>query len=142
MKKKNWIELLHVQNLILKHLWLLFSFFSYLFCFKNFDMIYLRMGFPRLTLAKQAELAPQLMKCIQDKPQPQQDWWVINIFWFKMSNSYSSPLPQVAMKQWFSLITLFSLTPDWVWSIFSILFSINFLGTSKNNLFNSQSFIV
>ena len=37
-------------------------------------MIYLRMGFPRLTLAKQAELAPQLMKCIQDKPQPQQDW--------------------------------------------------------------------
>ncbi|XP_058950151.2 proteasome adapter and scaffold protein ECM29 isoform X1 [Pocillopora verrucosa] len=39
----------------------------------NFDMIYLRMGFPRLTLAKQAELAPQLMKCIQDKPQPQQD---------------------------------------------------------------------
>ena len=67
VKKKILIELLPVQNLR-------FSFFSYLFCFKNFDMIYLRMGYPRLTLAKQAELAPQLMKCIQDKPQPQQDW--------------------------------------------------------------------
>ncbi|XP_078353041.1 LOW QUALITY PROTEIN: proteasome adapter and scaffold protein ECM29-like [Oculina patagonica] len=39
----------------------------------NFAILYLRMGFPRLPLETQVELAPQLIKCIQDKPQPQQD---------------------------------------------------------------------
>ena len=33
------------------------------------------MGFPRLLPETQVELAPLLIKCIQDKPQPQQDWW-------------------------------------------------------------------
>ncbi|KAJ7383849.1 hypothetical protein OS493_025725 [Desmophyllum pertusum] len=39
----------------------------------NFAILYLRMGFPRLPPETQVEIAPQLIKCIQDKPQPQQD---------------------------------------------------------------------
>ncbi|XP_020604939.1 proteasome-associated protein ECM29 homolog [Orbicella faveolata] len=39
----------------------------------NFAILYLRMGFPRLPPETQMELAPLLIKCIQDKPQPQQD---------------------------------------------------------------------
>ncbi|XP_065083000.1 proteasome-associated protein ECM29 homolog [Ochlerotatus camptorhynchus] len=39
----------------------------------NFAIIYVTMGFPRLTVEEQTELAPQLMNCLEGKPQPHQD---------------------------------------------------------------------
>lgn len=38
------------------------------------------MGFPRLTVEEQTELAPQLMNCLEGKPQPHQDKYVSGLF--------------------------------------------------------------
>ncbi|XP_062591295.1 proteasome adapter and scaffold protein ECM29-like [Saccostrea cucullata] len=39
----------------------------------NFSIIYIRMGYPRLAPDKQAELVPLLLKCLEGKPNSQQD---------------------------------------------------------------------
>ncbi|XP_055592523.1 proteasome-associated protein ECM29 homolog isoform X3 [Uranotaenia lowii] len=39
----------------------------------NFAIIYITMGFPRLTIQEQTELAPSLMNCLEGKPEPHQD---------------------------------------------------------------------
>nr|XP_019552043.2 proteasome-associated protein ECM29 homolog [Aedes albopictus] len=39
----------------------------------NFAIIYVTMGFPRLTIEEQTEMAPQLMNCLEGKPEPHQD---------------------------------------------------------------------
>ncbi|KAM3938188.1 proteasome adapter and scaffold protein ECM29 isoform 2-T2 [Leptodactylus fuscus] len=39
----------------------------------NFTIIYIKMGFPRLPLENQCELAPSLLTAMEGKPQPQQD---------------------------------------------------------------------
>nr|XP_054765332.1 proteasome adapter and scaffold protein ECM29-like [Lytechinus pictus] len=39
----------------------------------NFTILYLKMGFPRLEISKQAELAHSLIKCLEGKPPLQQD---------------------------------------------------------------------
>ncbi|XP_062561882.1 proteasome-associated protein ECM29 homolog [Armigeres subalbatus] len=39
----------------------------------NFAIIYVTMGFPRLTVEEQSEMAPQLMNCLEGKPEPHQD---------------------------------------------------------------------
>ena len=40
---------------------------------RNFTILYLKMGFSRLTQDKQLEYLPQLLLCIKEKPKPQQD---------------------------------------------------------------------
>lgn len=35
------------------------------------------MGYPRLEVGKQCELAPTLLTAMEGKPQPQQDRWVL-----------------------------------------------------------------
>lgn len=42
----------------------------------NFAIIYITMGFPRLTVEEQTELVPALMNCVEGKPEPHQDKWV------------------------------------------------------------------
>ncbi|XP_045903275.1 proteasome adapter and scaffold protein ECM29 [Micropterus dolomieu] len=39
----------------------------------NFTIIYIKMGYPRLEVGKQCELAPTLLTAMEGKPQPQQD---------------------------------------------------------------------
>ncbi|XP_058829138.1 proteasome-associated protein ECM29 homolog [Topomyia yanbarensis] len=39
----------------------------------NFAIIYITMGFPRLTIEEQTEMAPLLMNCLEGKPEPHQD---------------------------------------------------------------------
>ncbi|KAM8960529.1 proteasome adapter and scaffold protein ECM29 [Pelodytes ibericus] len=39
----------------------------------NFTIIYIKMGFPRLPIDKQCELAPSLLTAMEGRPQPQQD---------------------------------------------------------------------
>ncbi|XP_034043433.1 proteasome adapter and scaffold protein ECM29 [Thalassophryne amazonica] len=39
----------------------------------NFTIIYIKMGYPRLEVEKQCELAPTLLTAMESKPQPQQD---------------------------------------------------------------------
>uniref|UniRef100_I3JQE4 Ecm29 proteasome adaptor and scaffold n=3 Tax=Oreochromis niloticus TaxID=8128 RepID=I3JQE4_ORENI len=39
----------------------------------NFTIIYIKMGYPRLEVVKQCELAPTLITAMEGKPQPQQD---------------------------------------------------------------------
>lgn len=39
----------------------------------NFAIIYIIMGFPRIELEKQLELTPQLIKCLEGKPEIHQD---------------------------------------------------------------------
>ncbi|XP_038148704.1 proteasome adapter and scaffold protein ECM29 [Cyprinodon tularosa] len=39
----------------------------------NFTIIYIKMGYPRLEVAKQCELAPTLITAMEGKPKPQQD---------------------------------------------------------------------
>lgn len=39
----------------------------------NFTIIYIKMGYPRLDVAKQCELAPTLLTAMESKPEPQQD---------------------------------------------------------------------
>ncbi|XP_063311357.1 proteasome adapter and scaffold protein ECM29 [Pelobates fuscus] len=39
----------------------------------NFTIIYIKMGFPRLPIEKQCELAPSLLTAMEGRPQPQQD---------------------------------------------------------------------
>ncbi|XP_076874647.1 proteasome adapter and scaffold protein ECM29 [Brachyhypopomus gauderio] len=39
----------------------------------NFTIIYIKMGYPRLDVAKQCELAPTLLTAMEGKPEPQQD---------------------------------------------------------------------
>uniref|UniRef100_A0A5F8GCD5 Ecm29 proteasome adaptor and scaffold n=1 Tax=Monodelphis domestica TaxID=13616 RepID=A0A5F8GCD5_MONDO len=39
----------------------------------NFTIIYVKMGYPRLPVEKQCELAPTLLTAMEGKPQPQQD---------------------------------------------------------------------
>ncbi|KAG9346893.1 hypothetical protein JZ751_005820 [Albula glossodonta] len=39
----------------------------------NFTIIYIKMGYPRLEVQKQCELAPTLLTAMEGKPQPQQD---------------------------------------------------------------------
>uniref|UniRef100_A0A8C5D594 Ecm29 proteasome adaptor and scaffold n=1 Tax=Gouania willdenowi TaxID=441366 RepID=A0A8C5D594_GOUWI len=39
----------------------------------NFTIIYIKMGYPRLEVGKQCELAPTLLTAMEEKPQPQQD---------------------------------------------------------------------
>uniref|UniRef100_A0A4W3HWV2 Ecm29 proteasome adaptor and scaffold n=1 Tax=Callorhinchus milii TaxID=7868 RepID=A0A4W3HWV2_CALMI len=39
----------------------------------NFTIIYIKMGYPRLSVEKQCELAPSLVTAMESKPQPQQD---------------------------------------------------------------------
>jgi len=40
---------------------------------KNFTIIYIKLGYPRMTAAKQAELAPCLLNALDGKPQSHQD---------------------------------------------------------------------
>ncbi|KAL7988627.1 hypothetical protein Chor_007546 [Crotalus horridus] len=40
---------------------------------QNFTIIYVKMGYPRLPVEKQCELAPTLLTAMEGKPQPQQD---------------------------------------------------------------------
>uniref|UniRef100_A0A673VCA3 Proteasome adapter and scaffold protein ECM29 n=1 Tax=Suricata suricatta TaxID=37032 RepID=A0A673VCA3_SURSU len=44
----------------------------------NFTIIYVKMGYPRLPVEKQCELAPTLLTAMEGKPQPQQDRYVLN----------------------------------------------------------------
>ena len=46
---------------------------KYFSAFQNFSIIYIRMGYPRLENDKQAELVPLLVKCLDGKPNTQQD---------------------------------------------------------------------
>ncbi|XP_056374752.1 proteasome adapter and scaffold protein ECM29 [Hyla sarda] len=39
----------------------------------NFTIIYIKLGYPRLPMEKQCELAPSLLTAMEGKPQPQQD---------------------------------------------------------------------
>ncbi|XP_064625293.1 proteasome adapter and scaffold protein ECM29-like isoform X2 [Lineus longissimus] len=39
----------------------------------NFNILYIKLGYPRLDPAKQAELVPSLISCLETKPTPQQD---------------------------------------------------------------------
>ncbi|XP_058466922.1 proteasome-associated protein ECM29 homolog [Malaya genurostris] len=39
----------------------------------NFAIIYITMGFPRLSIEEQTEMAPLLMNCLEGKPEPHQD---------------------------------------------------------------------
>ncbi|XP_053690406.1 proteasome-associated protein ECM29 homolog [Sabethes cyaneus] len=39
----------------------------------NFAIIYITMGFPRMTVEEQTEMAPQLLNCLEGKPEPHQD---------------------------------------------------------------------
>ncbi|XP_056628052.1 proteasome adapter and scaffold protein ECM29 isoform X2 [Triplophysa dalaica] len=39
----------------------------------NFTIIYIKLGYPRLEVSKQCELAPTLLTAMEGKPQPQQD---------------------------------------------------------------------
>lgn len=39
----------------------------------NFSIIYITMGFPRLTTEKQIELAPMLLNCLEGKPESHRD---------------------------------------------------------------------
>ncbi|XP_075050368.1 proteasome adapter and scaffold protein ECM29-like [Mixophyes fleayi] len=39
----------------------------------NFTIIYIKMGYPRLPLENQCELAPSLLTAMEGRPQPQQD---------------------------------------------------------------------
>lgn len=39
----------------------------------NFSIIYLTMGFPRLSIEKQTELVPSLLNCLEGKPENHQD---------------------------------------------------------------------
>lgn len=39
----------------------------------NFSIIYVTMGFPRLTIGKQTELAPLLLNCLEGKPENHRD---------------------------------------------------------------------
>ncbi|XP_018425453.1 PREDICTED: proteasome-associated protein ECM29 homolog [Nanorana parkeri] len=39
----------------------------------NFTIIYIKMGYPRLPIEKQCELAPSLLTAMEGRPQPQQD---------------------------------------------------------------------
>lgn len=39
----------------------------------NFSIIYITMGFPRLSMEKQTELATKLLNCLEGKPESHQD---------------------------------------------------------------------
>ncbi|KAK2167662.1 hypothetical protein LSH36_25g00006 [Paralvinella palmiformis] len=39
----------------------------------NFTVLYIKMGFPRLDVGKQAQLVPQLIKCLEGRPDAQQN---------------------------------------------------------------------
>ena len=43
----------------------------------NFSIIYITMGFPRLSIDKQTELAPVLLNCLEGKPESHQDKYVL-----------------------------------------------------------------
>eukprot|EP00063_Salmo_salar_P075230 XP_014050065.1 PREDICTED: proteasome-associated protein ECM29 homolog [Salmo salar] len=43
------------------------------FSLQNFTIIYIKMGYPRLEVGKQCELAPTLLTAMEGKPEPQQD---------------------------------------------------------------------
>ena len=43
---------------------------SYPLLFQNFTIIYIKMGYPRLTVQEQLDLLPLLWKAIQGKPNP------------------------------------------------------------------------
>uniref|UniRef100_A0A8C5WUP7 Proteasome component Ecm29 N-terminal domain-containing protein n=1 Tax=Laticauda laticaudata TaxID=8630 RepID=A0A8C5WUP7_LATLA len=49
------------------------SFQTYFCILQNFTIIYVKMGYPRLPVEKQCELAPTLLTAMEGKPQPQQD---------------------------------------------------------------------
>lgn len=51
------------------------NFNCFSFSLQNFTIIYIKMGYPRLEVGKQCELAPTLLTAMEGKPQPQQDWW-------------------------------------------------------------------
>lgn len=40
---------------------------------QNFSIIYIPMGFPRLNMEKQTELAAKLLNCLEGKPESHQD---------------------------------------------------------------------
>ena len=43
------------------------------FSLQNFTIIYIKMGYPRLEVGNQCELAPTLLTAMEGKPEPQQD---------------------------------------------------------------------
>uniref|UniRef100_A0A3P8V3U6 Ecm29 proteasome adaptor and scaffold n=1 Tax=Cynoglossus semilaevis TaxID=244447 RepID=A0A3P8V3U6_CYNSE len=47
--------------------------YHHLTYFPNFTIIYIKIGYPRLEVGKQCELAPTLLTAMEGKPQPQQD---------------------------------------------------------------------
>ena len=67
----------HFNLLLLDYLLLLLLSFSS-FSYQNFTILYLKMGYPRLDIDKQADLAPSLIKCLEGKPPLQQDRLVLS----------------------------------------------------------------
>lgn len=45
----------------------------------NFSIIYIAMGFPRMSVERQTELATKLMNCLEAKPESHQDKWVSSV---------------------------------------------------------------
>lgn len=43
------------------------------FALQNFTIIYIKMGYPRMDIAKQAELIPSVLNAVEGKPQSHQD---------------------------------------------------------------------
>lgn len=45
---------------------------------QNFTIIYIKIGYPRMEIQKQAELIPSVLNAIEGKPLSHQDRFVIN----------------------------------------------------------------
>ncbi|XP_072239435.1 proteasome adapter and scaffold protein ECM29 [Leuresthes tenuis] len=67
----------------------------------NFTIIYIKMGYPRLEVGKQCELAPTLLTAMEGKPQPQQD----SLMHLLIPTLYHMKYPADASKSasWFNL---------------------------------------
>ncbi|KAK7166459.1 hypothetical protein R3I93_006281 [Phoxinus phoxinus] len=65
----------------------------------NFTIIYIKMGYPRLEVSKQCELAPTLLTAMEGKPQPQQDslmhLLIPTLYHMKYPSEPSKPSPFV-----------------------------------------------
>lgn len=47
---------------------------------QNFTIIYIKLGYPRMEMSKQAELVPSVLNAIEGKPLSHQDRFVYYIF--------------------------------------------------------------
>lgn len=55
----------------------LFCLINRQFIFQNFSIIYITMGFPRLSRDHQLSLAPSLLEAIESRPQTHQDGYAL-----------------------------------------------------------------